>query len=119
MQNKLRKDPKWLIGYLKKKSERFVGRKLFSHSDSEIQLLKKKLNPSDALTITCVNTNEGVRGYQETISFLQKQTSNIDFKWSSDLENENNEGKEEKDGPKAQKTTEALVFEALTPLEAL
>lgn len=53
LQNKVRKEPKWLIKHLRMQIKRFQGLKLYSHTEQEfIKLSKQKQD----VTVTFVQT---------------------------------------------------------------
>ena len=74
-----------MLNNIKKVSRRFVGTRLFSHSDDEIRILKSKQKPGESIIITCSNTKEGSRAYSDACSFLEKQSGLPELKWSNDL----------------------------------
>lgn len=82
LQNKARKEPKWLIKHLKTQIKRFQGLKLYSHTEQEfIKLSKQK----QAVTVTFVQTHEGQKAYQDAIGYLEKQRAMPPLKWSQQL----------------------------------
>ena len=64
LQNRVRKEPRWIIKHLKAQIKRFQGLKLFSHTEAEFLQLQKQ---GEDVEVTFYQTAEGAKAYQNAV----------------------------------------------------
>lgn len=80
LQNRVRKEPRWIIKHLSTQIKRFQGLKLFSHTEAEFLQLQKQ---GEDVEVSFFQTAEGAKAYQAAVAFLEKQRPLAPLKWNS------------------------------------